>query len=263
MLRGQGAMANFHAHIPRRFVTAIAMWALAASNLAGNLAGNAGAQRRLAHAPGRHRVCVAYGHPTHRPGCVQRTGGRPRASRTRRRANDTASALQLHARTAPAAAAPCSGADLVPTAANAAQVEAATLCLINHVRVENGEPPLIDNGKLHAAARQHSEDMIGNDYFGHTTPQGETVDARILATGYASPGSSHELGENIDCAGVTLATATATVSGWMSSPDHRANILNGDFRDSGIGVAPAAPAMCAEGLPGATYTQDFGVVFSY
>jgi uncharacterized protein YkwD len=49
----------------------------------------------------------------------------------------------------------------------------------------------------------------------------------------------------------------------MSSPEHRANILNGDFRDSGVGVAPAAPAMCGEGLPGATYTQDFGVVFSY
>jgi uncharacterized protein YkwD len=255
-------MAHFHAHIPWRFVTAIAMWAFAA----GNLAGNAGAQRRLAHAPGRHRVCVAYGHRTRRPGCVKRTGGRPRASRPRPTANDTASALQLHARTAPAAAAPvgpCSGADLVPTATNVAQVEAATLCLIDDVRVENGEPPLIDNGKLHAAARQHSEDMIGHDYFGHTTPQGVTVDARILATGYASPGSSYELGENIDCAGVTLATPTATVTGWMSSPDHRTNILDGDFRDSGIGVAPAAPAMCAEGLPGATYTQDFGVVSSY
>jgi uncharacterized protein YkwD len=131
------------------------------------------------------------------------------------------------------------------------------------MRVQNGQQPLIDNGKLDAAARQHSEDMVGNDYFGHTTPTGATVEARILATGYVSPGDSYELGENIDCAGLTLATPSATVNGWMSSPDHRANILNGDFRESGIGVAPAAPAMCAEGPPGATYTQDFGVVSAY
>jgi uncharacterized protein YkwD len=151
----------------------------------------------------------------------------------------------------------------VPTSANVAQVEAATLCLINEVRAENGEPPLSDNGKLHTAARQHSADMIGKDYFGHTTPTGGTVDTRILATGYAPPGSSYELGENIDCAGVTLASPIATVNAWLSSPDHRANILNRHFRDTGIGVAPAAPARCAEGLPGATYTQDFGVVLSY
>jgi uncharacterized protein YkwD len=151
----------------------------------------------------------------------------------------------------------------VPAAANLAEVEAATLCLINKARAENGESALSDNRKLDAVARQHSEDMVNRDYFAHTTPAGETFDARIAASGYLPPGSAYELGENIYCATGTLATPSAAVSGWMHSPDHRANILNREFRDSGVGVAPAAPGVCGEGQPGATYTQDFGVVSSY
>jgi uncharacterized protein YkwD len=179
---------------------------------------------------------------------------------------DTVSSPQPQPSSVPAPVAPtgpCAGGEAVPTTANVADVEAATLCLINKARAENGEQPLSDNGKLDAAARQHSEEMVSRDYFAHTTPAGETFDARIAASGYLSPGSGYELGENIYCATGALATPNATVNGWMSSPDHRANILNGDFRDSGIGVAPAAPALCGEGLPGATYTQDFGVVSSY
>jgi uncharacterized protein YkwD len=43
----------------------------------------------------------------------------------------------------------------------------------------------------------------------------------------------------------------------MSSPAHRANILNRSFRDSGIGVLASLPAL-AGGDRGAIYTQDFG-----
>ena len=70
----------------------------------------------------------------------------------------------------------------------------------------------------------------------------------------------YELGENIDCATEYLATPAATVSAWMNSPEHRENILNGEYRETGIGVAAAAPASFAAGQAGATYTQDFGVI---
>jgi uncharacterized protein YkwD len=150
----------------------------------------------------------------------------------------------------------------MPTASDLAQVRAATLCLVNKIRVGSGEPPLRDSGTLDAAAQGHSADMVGSDYFEHTTPSGETFDARIVAAGYVPPGWSYELGENIECGTLGLATPNAAVKGWMNSPEHRANILNGDFRDSGIGVAPAAPAMYASGQPGATYTQDFGALAS-
>jgi uncharacterized protein YkwD len=150
----------------------------------------------------------------------------------------------------------------MPAASNLAEVRAATLCLINKIRLQSGEQPLSDNGKLDTAAQGHSADMVAENYFDHTTPSGEEFGARITAAGYVPSGWSYELGENIECGTLSLATPTAAVNGWMSSPEHRANILNGEFRDSGIGVAPAAPAAYANGQPGATYTQEFGVVVS-
>jgi uncharacterized protein YkwD len=157
---------------------------------------------------------------------------------------------------------PCPDTELIPTPSDLAQVQAATLCLINKVRVQSGELPLRDSSALDAAAQRHSEDMVANNYFDHTTPSGEPFDARIVATGYAPADRPYELGENIDTATIGLSSPSQTVAGWMNSPEHRANILNGDFRDSGIGVTPAAPVVFAEGRPGATYTQDFGVVAS-
>ena len=44
----------------------------------------------------------------------------------------------------------------------------------------------------------------------------------------------------------------------MHSPGHRANILNGGFRDIGIGIATGAPVHLRGAANGATYTTDFG-----
>lgn len=156
----------------------------------------------------------------------------------------------------------CSYTELIPSSSNLAQVAEATLCLINEQREQHGELPLAENSKLIAAAAAHSEDMVARDYFEHTTPSGEQFQARILASGYVPHGAAYEIGENIDCATLSLSTPAATVTAWMNSPEHRANILNGEFRESGVGVAAAAPAYFAEGQAGATYTQDFGVLAS-
>ncbi|GAA3370820.1 hypothetical protein GCM10017744_096120 [Streptomyces antimycoticus] len=40
----------------------------------------------------------------------------------------------------------------------------------------------------------------------------------------------------------------SVMEGWMSSPGHKANILNCDFKEIGVGVAQ----------PGHYWTQDFG-----
>ncbi len=157
---------------------------------------------------------------------------------------------------------PCSNTEAIPSDANLAQVREATLCLINEQREQHGEVALQENGKLTTAAQGHSEDMITRDYFEHTSPTGEEFQTRIIASGYVASGAAYELGENIDTATLSLSTPAATVTAWMKSPEHRANILNGEFRETGIGVAAAAPAYFAEGEAGATYTQDFGVLAS-
>jgi hypothetical protein len=48
------------------------------------------------------------------------------------------------------------------------------------------------------------------------------------------------------------------VAAWMSSPGHRANILDPRFHDTAVGVSPHPPPALARGQAGATYTQDFG-----
>ena len=154
----------------------------------------------------------------------------------------------------------CAETELVPSTSNIEQVREATLCLINQQREEHGEVALIENAKLDAAAQGHSEDMVTRDYFEHTTPTGEEFQTRIIASGYVPRGAAYELGENIDTATLYLASPAATVTAWMNSPEHRANILNGEFRETGMGIAAAAPPYFAEGAAGATYTQDFAVL---
>ena len=46
----------------------------------------------------------------------------------------------------------------------------------------------------------------------------------------------------------------------MNSPDHRANILEGRYVDTGIGIAPAVPSSLSGGAPGGTYGQEFGTI---
>jgi uncharacterized protein YkwD len=101
--------------------------------------------------------------------------------------------------------------------------------------------------------------MVRRVYFGHVTPDGTDFDARIFSTGYADaadPMTYRILAENIAWGADDIATPAKTVENWMASPAHRANILNGTLRESGIGVGLGAPQTLAS--PAATYTQDFG-----
>jgi uncharacterized protein YkwD len=68
---------------------------------------------------------------------------------------------------------------------------------------------------------------------------------------------SWSLGENIAWGSGELASPAAIVRSWMHSSGHRRNILDGGFRNIGIGVASGAPAD-VQGQPAATYTTDFG-----
>jgi uncharacterized protein YkwD len=57
-----------------------------------------------------------------------------------------------------------------------------------------------------------------------------------------------------------LATPEAIVAAWIASPEHRANVLEGSYKDTGLGVVPAVPASFSAGQAGAIYTEDFGVI---
>jgi uncharacterized protein YkwD len=156
--------------------------------------------------------------------------------------------------------APCTDTNLLPTRANASRVEAATLCLVNVERQHHGQRALRANADLARSAGAHSQDMVSENYFDHVSPAGETPLARIKASTYLPARSAYLIGENIALGTMQLSTPTAIVASWMTSPDHRANILNSDFRDTGVGVVAQAPSKYSSGQRGATYTQQFGVI---
>jgi uncharacterized protein YkwD len=100
--------------------------------------------------------------------------------------------------------------------------------LTNSYRAQNGLAPLQLNLKLSSAAQAHSEDMALRDYFSHTGSNGSSSSDRVLNAGY----NYSYVGENI-AAGYT--TPEEVVQGWINSPGHRANILNANFKEIGIG----------------------------
>jgi uncharacterized protein YkwD len=220
------------------------------------------ALRRCERLSRERRACVRSArlhHAKHR----RRTASRKNSLQQGLAASEARAAQAPTPATAPGAQGEaCANTELVPSSTNIAQVREATLCLINEQRLQHGELALVESSKLDSAALAHSEDMVARDYFEHTTPSGEEFEARIIASGYIPRGAAYELGENIDTATLSLSTAAATVTAWMNSAEHRDNILNGEFRETGVGVAPAAPAYFAGGQSGATYTQDFGVLAS-
>lgn len=159
-------------------------------------------------------------------------------------------------------ATPCPNSELMPEPADIELVRNAVFCLVNRVRAENGEMPLIRNSQLDQAAEGHGAEMISVDYFEHVSPTGETPVDRIRGTGYlpAGPQVGYVIGENLAWGTLSLATPVAIVKAWIASPKHLANILESQYRETGIGVVPAVPASLSGGQPGATYSQEFGVI---
>ncbi len=118
-------------------------------------------------------------------------------------------------------------AEPTPTSAFSEEALAVT-AYTNQYRQAAGCPPLTLSPQLTQAAQRHTDDMAYNDFFDHTGSDGSSPGDRIRDTGY----DFLLAGENI-AAGYP--TAQEVVEGWMSSPPHRANILNCDYREIGVG----------------------------
>ena len=115
--------------------------------------------------------------------------------------------------------------------------------LTNYYRVKAGCKPLRLDAHLMLAARSHSAWMAQTGKFGHVGRNGSTFDARVRTAGYANPRS-----ENIAWG---YRTGTATMAALMSSPGHRANILDCTAKAFAVGAVYSA-----NGTP--YYTQEFG-----
>ncbi|MDO8185499.1 CAP domain-containing protein [Conexibacter sp. JD483] len=166
--------------------------------------------------------------------------------------------VALLAASTSALAARCADVHTTP-AEDAGAAHRATLCLLNQQRAAHGLRPLRSNDALASAARGHSRDMVRRSFFDHTAPGNVTFVDRIRRARY-SPRGSWSVGENLAWGSGNLSEPASIVAGWMRSPGHRSNILNGRFRSIGLGIARGVPvdASAAMARSGATFTTDFG-----
>jgi len=160
--------------------------------------------------------------------------------------------------TAPSAmgARACESANAVPGKAAMRTMVRATLCVLNAERDRHGLRPLKLNKRLSRAARWHAGDMVRRDYFSHDSLGGGTFVDRIRRSGYLRGARRWSVGENLAWGTHDNSAPRAIAAMWMNSPGHRANILNGGFREIGIGLVLGAPGP-SDG-PAATYATEFG-----
>ena len=101
----------------------------------------------------------------------------------------------------------------------------------NRQRRRAGLDPLTGNRRLHNAAQGHVDDMdaVGR-YLAHDSSDGRDLSDRIDEVGY----KWRYIAEN---AAAGQRSANAAVAAWMNSDGHRANVLNKEIEEIGVGFA--------------------------
>ena len=102
------------------------------------------------------------------------------------------------------------------------------LKLVNSERQKAGLNALTLSDKLTSIANTKAKDMADKNYFSHTSPT------------YGSPFDMlHTFGVSYSSAGENIAagqkTAEQVMTDWMNSSGHRANILNKNYTELGVG----------------------------
>jgi len=102
--------------------------------------------------------------------------------------------------------------------------------LCNVQRARYGLPALSQDSKLMQLCKLKSQDMAYRDYFSHNSPvYGSAFNMmKIYGVKFVAAGENIAEGQP---------TPDAVVTSWMNSAGHRANILNKDYKEIGVGIA--------------------------
>ncbi len=118
-------------------------------------------------------------------------------------------------------------------------------------------------GRLHAnralrgVAQRYSRLMVLLHFFDHVSLTGSTFVQRIQQSTYLHGYSGCRSARTSRGAVASSRTPRQIVQGLDAlPPGHRANNLNGTYRDIGIGIATGVPVL--GGGAGATYVNEFG-----
>lgn len=126
---------------------------------------------------------------------------------------------------------------------DASEQAKAVLKLVNQERAKQGLKELSLNKKLNKVAEDKAKDMRDNHYFDHNSRK------------YGSPFEMmRSYGINFTTAGENIAagqrTAEQVMESWMNSSGHRANILNKNYTQLGVGF-------CVGGSYDTYWVQEF------
>lgn len=116
-----------------------------------------------------------------------------------------------------------------------ARVEDEIFNATNAERTKAGLKPFSRNITANSYARSKSLDMLTNNYFDHNSPTKGYIWDIAAKDGWRYS----KIGENIYTStgySKDSITGNSIVNSWMNSSGHRANILNPEFTDIGIGV---------------------------
>ena len=136
---------------------------------------------------------------------------------------------------------------------DAATAERAMLCLTNYARRHAGRKPLKLSTLLDGAGQAKLSADVSCGDFSHS-PCGRPFQSVFGA--YLAGASTYSIGENIEWGTGPYGTPRQAMNGWLHSPEHLQNILDGAFHDLGIGYLPG---QSFQGQTGATlWSQEFG-----
>lgn len=103
------------------------------------------------------------------------------------------------------------------------------LTLTNQQRAEAGLASVKANAELSKAAFMKANDMFEHQYWAHTSPSGVTPWQWFDKAGYNYVYAGENLAKD-------FGSASAVMTAWMGSTDHRANVLNEHYTQVGFAV---------------------------
>ena len=117
---------------------------------------------------------------------------------------------------------------------------------------------LAPNALLETAATLHTQWMLSADIFSHTGQGGSSVGSRITAQGYGWTTYGENIAMIYTTGSITVEAAIADLNhNLFLSAGHRANMLNGSFREVGLGAETGQFVYNGRTYNAAILTEDF------
>jgi len=120
---------------------------------------------------------------------------------------------------------------------NIAQAEQAIVDRTNQFRQQHGLPAVTNNAELVATAQYFADYMARTGDYGHEA-DGQRPSERARKHGYNFCIITENIAKQFNTAGFTTEQlASGFITGWIESPEHRANLLDGDVMHIGVAIA--------------------------